>query len=93
SPFGSHVHVFFEPDRIVVEDQGAGVSPEQLARLGDRFHRVGGQSESGSGLGLSIVRRIAALHGLEVRFGNGGGTGGSAGLRVELRRRASLAPA
>jgi len=93
SPFGTHVHVFFEPDRIVVEDQGKGVSPEQLARLGDRFHRVSGQGETGSGLGLSIVRRIAALHGLEVRFGNGAGTGGATGLRVELRRRASLAPA
>jgi len=94
SPFGSHVQVFFEPDRIVVEDQGTGVSPEEIARLGDRFHRAAGQAESGSGLGLSIVRRIAALHGLEVRFGNRPGAGGSAGgLRVELRRRASLAPA
>jgi two-component system sensor histidine kinase QseC len=95
SPFGSHVHVFFEPDRIVVEDQGSGVSPEQMTRLGDRFHRVAGQSESGSGLGLSIVRRIAALHGLEVRFGNRPriSDGSAAGLRVELRRRGGLAPA
>ena len=94
SPLGSHVHVFFEPDRIVVEDQGAGVPPEQIARLGDRFHRAPGQSETGSGLGLSIVRRIAALHGLEVRFGNRPGAGGSsAGLRVEVRRRANLMPA
>jgi two-component system sensor histidine kinase QseC len=94
SPFGSHVQVFFEPDRIVVEDQGAGVPPEEIARLGDRFHRAAGQAENGSGLGLSIVRRIAALHGLEVRFGNRRGAGGApGGLRVELRRRASLAPA
>jgi two-component system sensor histidine kinase QseC len=94
SPLGSHVHVFFEPDRIVVEDQGAGVPVEQIARLGDRFHRAAGQNESGSGLGLSIVRRIAALHGLEVRFGNRRGTSDApAGLRVEVRRRAGLVPA
>ena len=74
--------------------QGAGVSPDEIARLGDRFHRAAGQVESGSGLGLSIVRRIAALHGLEVRFGNRRSAGGSAaGLRVELRRRGTLAPA
>ncbi|HTT11626.1 MAG TPA: ATP-binding protein [Burkholderiaceae bacterium] len=94
SPIGSHVHVFFEPDRIVVEDQGGGVPAEQILRLGDRFHRAAGQSESGSGLGLSIVRRIAALHGLEVRFGNRmGAKEAPAGLRVEVRRRAGLVPA
>jgi len=91
SPSGSHVHVYFEPDRIVVQDPGRGVSPEQMARLGDRFHRGVGQSESGSGLGLSIVHRIAALHGLEVRFGNAiSAVGAMIGLRVELRRRATL---
>ena len=93
SPQGTHVHVSFEPDRIVVEDEGNGVAPEQMARLGNRFNRGVGQQETGSGLGLSIVRRIAALHGLEVRFRNGGGeiTGGR-GLCVELRR-AGLLPA
>ena len=94
SPAGRHVHVHFESERIVVEDEGDGVSREQMVRLGDRFHRVAGQHESGSGLGLSIVRRIAALHGLEVRFGNRAeGSAAPRGLRVELRRRAGLAPA
>ena len=91
SPFGSHVHVFFEPDRIVVEDEGAGVMPDQVARLGDRFHRGAGQSETGSGLGLSIVRRIATLHGLDVKFANRDGA--KRGLRVELRRRGRFAAA
>jgi two-component system sensor histidine kinase QseC len=36
--------------------------------LGERFHRVDGQAESGSGLGVSIVQRIAALHGLVLRY-------------------------
>jgi two-component system sensor histidine kinase QseC len=91
SPFGSHVHVFFEPDRIVVEDEGAGVTPDQVARLGDRFHRGAGQGETGSGLGLSIVRRIATLHGLDVKFTNRDGA--QRGLRVELRRRGRFAAA
>jgi two-component system sensor histidine kinase QseC len=33
-----------------------------MARLGERFFRPLGTTESGSGLGWSIVRRIAAAH-------------------------------
>jgi two-component system sensor histidine kinase QseC len=88
SPAGSHVHVYFEPGRIVVEDEGRGMAPEQLARLGNRFHRAAGETESGSGLGISIVRRIAALHGLDVLFRDRAALEpGKTGLRVELRRR------
>lgn len=58
---------------IEVADQGPGVPPEELSRLGERFHRfVDGVSEAhGCGLGLSIVRRIAALHGGTIRFAPG----------------------
>jgi two-component system sensor histidine kinase QseC len=88
SPPGAHVQVRFAPDSIVVEDEGRGVSPAQLARLGDRFHRVTGEVETGSGLGLSIVRRIAALHGLDVQFIDRAAVEpGKTGLRVEVRRR------
>jgi two-component system sensor histidine kinase QseC len=87
APPGTHVHVRFAPDRIVVEDEGPGIAPEQMAHLGDRFHRPAGQAETGSGLGVSIVRRIAALHGLDVRFVNRANVEpGRTGLRVELRR-------
>lgn len=88
SPPGSPVHVYFEPERVLVEDRGAGVSPEQMTRLGDRFHRPAGQRETGSGLGISIVRRIAAMHGLEVVFSYRRSADGSPlGMRVEVRRR------
>ncbi len=88
---GSHVHVYFRRDAIAVEDEGPGVAPGELKRLGDRFHRGESKGETGSGLGLSIVRRIASLHGLEVSFGRR--TDGNRGLRVELRRRGAFAPA
>jgi two-component system sensor histidine kinase QseC len=74
------------PRHIEFEDRGRGVAPELLPRLGDRFHRPPGQTEAGSGLGLSIVKRIAQLHGLEVRFANRTDT---TGLRVEVRRSAA----
>ncbi|MCU0814798.1 MAG: hypothetical protein MUC32_11055 [Burkholderiaceae bacterium] len=57
-----------------------------LDRLGERFYRPEGQAESGSGLGVSIVRRIAALYGLQVSFGaRDDGTG----VRVVLIRAPS----
>ncbi len=45
-----------------VEDSGPGLPPEALARLGERFFRVLGSGADGSGLGWSIVRRIASVH-------------------------------
>jgi signal transduction histidine kinase len=45
---------------IAVEDDGPGFPEDQVARAGERFAR--GEQSRGSGLGLSIVRAIAALH-------------------------------
>ncbi len=45
---------------LVVDDDGPGFPEDQARRLGERFLRSGG---TGSGLGLSIVHAIAALHG------------------------------
>jgi two-component system, OmpR family, sensor histidine kinase QseC len=70
SPPDAQVTLRFSPDAIEVSDEGPGVAPEHLARLGDRFYRPAGSPETGSGLGLSIVRRIAELHGLRAEWGN-----------------------
>ena len=43
----------------------------QRARLGERFFRVLGTEQTGNGLGLSIVARIAALHDAALRFEDG----------------------
>ncbi|MGM9490299.1 ATP-binding protein [Ideonella sp. YS5] len=51
---------------LLVEDSGPGLDEAQRQRLGERFFRVPGSEQSGSGLGWSIVRRIAALHQAEV---------------------------
>ncbi|STA81286.1 sensor protein QseC [Citrobacter koseri] len=70
SPQGSVVNVTLNARYFTVRDNGPGVSPAVLARIGERFYRPPGQSVTGSGLGLSIVRRIASLHGMSVSFGN-----------------------
>ena len=69
APSGSVARLIFAADTVTVENDGEPLGPEQLARLGERFYRPEGQAESGSGLGISIVQRIAALHGLTISFG------------------------
>ncbi len=69
APRGSLVRLCFTDDRLAVENDGDALTPDQLARLGERFHRPEGQVEGGSGLGVSIVQRIATLHRLQVTAG------------------------
>lgn len=70
SPQGSIVEVTLNARNFSVKDNGPGVAPEVLTHIGERFYRPPGQSVTGSGLGLSIVRRIATLHGMSASFGN-----------------------
>lgn len=62
--------------RMVVEDSGPGLSQAASARLGERFFRVLGSGQSGSGLGWSIVRRIAATQGAFLRIDRSAALGG-----------------
>lgn len=55
-----------DPDQVQlsVQDHGRGMSPEQLARYGERFYRADESgSVPGTGLGVSIVKQIVTLHG------------------------------
>ncbi|MFG6416712.1 ATP-binding protein [Roseateles sp. DC23W] len=67
APERSSVALRFDADGLAVENGGPPLSSEALARLGERFHRADGQAETGSGLGLSIAQRVAALHRLRLR--------------------------
>ncbi|OOF63978.1 quorum sensing histidine kinase QseC [Rodentibacter sp. Ppn85] len=79
---GALVKVVLFKEKIIVEDNGCGVSETDLARLGQRFYRPAGQNEKGSGLGLSIVFRIAELHHYKVRLENVMDCGEIIGFRV-----------
>jgi two-component system, OmpR family, sensor histidine kinase CiaH len=61
APQGGRVLVRVEPDanrvRLVVEDSGPGIPPDQRDRIFDRFHR-GTNAAVGSGLGLAIADAI-----------------------------------
>jgi signal transduction histidine kinase len=72
---------------LAVEDSGPGVPAELRGRIFDRFFRGADGRGAGSGLGLSIVRRIVELHGGTVIALSSPALGG---LRIEARFR--LAP-
>lgn len=57
-----------ERARIAVTDTGEGITPEQAARIFERFYRVDrarSRDLGGSGLGLAIVKHLARAHGGE----------------------------
>ncbi|MCC6207797.1 MAG: sensor histidine kinase N-terminal domain-containing protein [Gammaproteobacteria bacterium] len=53
---------------LSVTDNGPGIPLEERNRVFERFYRQIGASAPGSGLGLSIVKRIADLHHAEIRL-------------------------
>ena len=92
SPAEARVHVSVQRQgdsvQVSVEDSGPGLPPDVQQRLGQRFYRPPGQAESGSGLGWSIVRRIAAVLGVEVTLSASTALGG---LAVQVRVPAARA--
>jgi signal transduction histidine kinase len=65
--------------RIVIDDDGPGLSPAQRAQVARRGRRLD-ETKPGSGLGLSIVLELAALYGGSLQLGNAP----IGGLRAEL---------
>jgi signal transduction histidine kinase len=68
SPFGATVTVRVDPAaRVVVADEGPGIRDEHKELVFNRFWRADRRRHEGAGIGLALVRRIAQLHGAEVR--------------------------
>jgi two-component system sensor histidine kinase QseC len=83
-PAGTRIELLLSADEVVVQDNGPGIEAQWLSRVQERFFRPPGQEMPGSGLGLSIVERIASLHGLQMQLSNRD----EGGLRVSLHRTA-----
>lgn len=92
SPSGATVKLGFSETqgavRLSLDDSGPGMSSTDVKRLGERFFRVVGSGQEGSGLGWSIVHRIAAVHRAVVRVAK---STSLEGLSVEVEFPAEMA--
>lgn len=86
SPSGSTVTVWVRPEPggalLQVDDEGAGVKPEDLPRLFERFWRADDAPAGGTGLGLAIAKWIVDQHGGSIGAFNRPGSGASFWARV-----------
>ncbi|MEI6415881.1 MAG: ATP-binding protein [Pseudomonadota bacterium] len=73
-----------EGSLLTVSDNGPGIAAEDRTRIFDRFFRILGSGESGSGLGLSIVKRVADLHQARVMIADN--PGGGAQFTVQINK-------
>lgn len=67
---GGYVNVRLSAHQIVVEDDGIGISPEQLPHIFEQFYRANDAREAeavGTGLGLSIVKTLVERYHGQIR--------------------------
>ncbi|MEZ5818887.1 MAG: HAMP domain-containing sensor histidine kinase [Hyphomicrobiaceae bacterium] len=84
TPAGTNVSVQLNSTenaiRLVVADNGPGIPPELRERLFQRFYRLErSRTTPGSGLGLSLVKAVADLHGAKISIADN-----SPGFRMEI---------
>jgi len=75
------VRIRLEAEELLIEDFGAGMAPEELARAFEPFYRGGSGAADGHGVGLTIVRRLSDRFGWPVAIDSTPGVG----TRVRIR--------
>ena len=87
--YGRNAAVRIEDDgttlQLIVKDSGPGIDPAELGRITEPYYRPDAARRSdtgGSGLGLSIARDIALMHGGELQLANRHEGGLAATLRL-----------
>ena len=72
-----------------VKDYGAGIAPEHIPRLTERFYRVDrsrSRETGGTGLGLAIVKHVAQRHGAELDIESAPGKGSRFSISFPAQR-------
>lgn len=101
TPAGGRIDVCWTPLpdgrlEFSVQDTGAGIAPEHIPRLTERFYRVDrsrSRETGGTGLGLAIVKHVAQRHGAELRIESTLGSGSRFALCFMASRHQLIAVA
>lgn len=80
SPAGGRITIRGSRERqdevvLAVTDAGQGIPEDQLAKVFEKFHQVGGANRQGTGLGLSITKAIVEQHGGRITVSSRLGSG------------------
>jgi two-component system phosphate regulon sensor histidine kinase PhoR len=76
-----------EPGSFTVEDTGIGMAAHEIPKIFQRFYRIDrAQTRGSTGLGLSIVKHIADLHGAKISVTSKEGAGSSFSLEFPSPR-------
>lgn len=81
------IRAYAEGSQVVIEvnDQGAGIPPDALDHIFDKFYRMQRMSDTSStGLGLSISRGIVELHGGRIWAANRSGGGATFAMALPI---------
>ena len=74
---------------LTVADTGAGIPDDELERVFERFHRVGGvkaRTHEGSGIGLALTHEVVRLHGGEITVSSRYGSGSTFTVQIPAGR-------
>ena len=70
APIGAEIFINVDKNKLEVINSNTVIEEKYLSQLSERFFRLAGQNEKGSGLGLSIVECIAENYGCKLLFAN-----------------------
>jgi signal transduction histidine kinase len=98
TPQGGHVTLaarrIEDQVEISVRDTGVGISVDDQAKVFEEFYQVGsGKTQEGTGLGLSLTRRLVELHGGQLRLESELGAGSTFSFTLPLHGGTLTEPA
>lgn len=63
----SSIHISLEKNKVIIKDEGVGISKEDLPHIFDRYYRIKSEDNlRGTGLGLTLARQIANRHKIDL---------------------------
>ncbi|WKK81655.1 sensor histidine kinase [Marivirga arenosa] len=74
---------------VAIQDHGAGISPEHIKRIFERFYRIDksrSKERGGTGLGLAIVKHIIEAHGSSVSVTSTLGKGSLFSFKLPVKK-------